>query len=252
MKTESYIPNEWAIPKEKQRILTESRIKRILTFLNRNSKGDYCLLDYQKQKLIIGARSTVLISGFPKNFVEEKGLNFYNEILEEEEQKWVQQVSLEALKIFYEYPESERLNLELIYDFFLKTAGGLDVFQRHQIIPYELCSNGNLWMALCYVSEIPLCSHQNFSRKASFVQTETGEKYDFNGNTFEKTISNFITDEDIEILKYWATGLETKQIPDMLKCSETSVRRDNRKVLKKLNAITEAQAVHLAHLKGIL
>jgi DNA-binding CsgD family transcriptional regulator len=235
MKIEPYIPKEWDIPKEDENKLFEKKVERILTFLNRTNKGSYCMMNYEKQKIITGISSISTIGGYSKEFVKKAGLKFYFEILDENEQKWLTLLNMEAQKVLYQYSESDRLNLEFNYDLIAKKITGEKILVHHRLIPYELCNNGNMWLALCCVTEKPLLLK---AVRATIVHINTGRKHEYIDNTFVKSPNNDLTEEEIEILKCLAKGMQLKQISDSLKIPQRSVERKGKNILDKLDVLT--------------
>jgi DNA-binding CsgD family transcriptional regulator len=249
MKIDPCIRKPWKIPKNLARLYSVEKIENALSFFNRACNGNFYMVDYYKQKLILGTSSASTFCGYPKDLIREEGFAFYKRILKKDELDWLAQMNEEAYNVFFDYPESERQDLEFIYELIAETKNQREIGLQHRLVPYKLCENGNMWLGLCFVSPSPILPT---AYKASIVNFETGDTYNFIDGVFVRSdVKAFIPDE-ITILDCLAKDMQAKQICELLKISESVLMRRKQKIYGILDVHTSAGAVHKAHVLGVL
>jgi DNA-binding CsgD family transcriptional regulator len=249
MKIDPHIRKSWKIPKDSARLYSVEKIEKILSSFNRAGKNNYYVLDYYNQKLIMGASSASTFCGYPKDAIKKKGIGFYQQILDKDELKWWAMMNEEAFNVFFDYPESQRENLKFTYDLIAETITQQKVVLHHRLIPYKLCENGNMWLGLFFVSEsasLPL------SHKANISNFETGEAYNFINSKFIHCDVKILTPDEITILEYLAKDMQSKEIYNLLKISESALMRTKKQIFTKLGVKTATGAIHKAHLMRLV
>jgi DNA-binding CsgD family transcriptional regulator len=250
MKIPFFIQKPWKISKNMAKFYSVEKIQEALSCFNRACKGNFYMLDYHAQKLILAPFSAPTICGYSKDMMKKEGFDFYRQIFKKDEQKWVAQVNKEAYGIFFGYPESERQRLEFNYDLIAETINKQEVVLRQRLVPYKLCENGNMWLGLCHLSISPFSSSS--SRKASITDFETGETYNFIDGRFVLSDVRALTPDEITVLDGLAKDIPAKQICDLLKISESAMIRKKRNIFDKLGVNTSVAAVHKATKMGAI
>jgi DNA-binding CsgD family transcriptional regulator len=245
----AYKNKSWDIPKEMYRFFNTKRIDETLGLFNRACDGSFYIADYYHEKMLVGDSSHSTFSGYSRTFVEKEGFEFYRRILSPSELEWFQKVHKEASKILYSYPESQRINLEFSYDLLATTINGKEMILHYKLVPFQFDKNGNMWLGLIFCTQL-------FSRpigpKASIDNFETGDKYEFVNGEFVLSKIKALTNDEISILKWIATGIPCKNMCDLLNISERSLRRREQSAFAKLGADTPASAVYKATSLGII
>jgi DNA-binding CsgD family transcriptional regulator len=239
----------WHIPKKTFRALSTQKIDEMLGLINRACEGSFYMADYFNEKLLIGDSSLSTFSGYSRALVEKEGFDFYRRILQPDEYNWMQKMAKEAANVLYSYPEPQRKNMEFTYDLKVTTINDREITIRYKLVPFELDENGNLWLGLMFAS-------QQFSvsigPKAIIDNYKTGERYDFVNGKFVLLETKSLTSDETTILKWIANGISGKNMCDLLKISERSLRRKERSAFDKLGADTPAEAVYKAVTLGII
>jgi DNA-binding CsgD family transcriptional regulator len=249
MKLDPRIRKPWKIPKDLARIYNTRSVESALGLFNRASHGNFYMVDYYEQKLIVGSASASTFCGYSKDIVEIEGFGFYKRILLKNEMKWLAKMNEEAYLIYYNYPESERQNLEFSYDLIAKTQNKQEIVLRHKLVPYKLCSNGNMWLGLCHVTT---SSFLHMFSKAHIANIQTGEQYDFIDGRFVPSIIAALSPDEVTILLHMAKDMQRKQIADALNISESSIKKKKQLLFDKLNVKTSAAAVYKATMLKII
>jgi DNA-binding CsgD family transcriptional regulator len=246
---EPFIQNSWGVSKEMKKNFTKKKVENTLKSFNRACGNNYYVVDYFSRKLIMGPPAVSTFTGYSKALIERMSFNFYRQILNGEETGWFVRVHTQALKIFFQFPESQRPNLEFSYDLIATDINGKELILHHKHVPYQLCANGNLWLALCFVTVVPFLQIPD---KAIVVNSETGEKYSFDGNEFRLCDVGVLSVHEEKILRWMASDFSTKQICDCLEISKSNYGRKQQTLFQKLDVKTAGGAVHKAHLLGVL
>ncbi|MCL2028651.1 MAG: hypothetical protein FWG79_09255, partial [Bacteroidales bacterium] len=212
----------WKISKEQARIHSTQKIEEELSLFNRICNGNFYMVDYFHEKLIVGVSSASTLTGHSQTLVKKEGFEFYHRILKPDEFNWLVRMTKEAHNIFYKYPVSQRQDLEFSYGLTAMSANGGEMVLRHRLVPYQLCKNGNMWLSLCFVS---ISSSLQEPGKAAIVNSKTGEQYDFVKNKFVLSTAKALTHDDIKVLKWMTQELSTGQMCKLLKMSESCFKR---------------------------
>jgi DNA-binding CsgD family transcriptional regulator len=208
------------------------------------------MIDFHEEQVVVGNLTGHTVAGFPIEVVKREGLNFTDKILPESEKEWVQNMNNEAYKIFSKYDDFEtRMTIVFSHDLQAKTPNGREITLHHRLVPYLLDENGNLWLALCTISAVPL-THK--ATKACIDCGETGERYDYIGGKFVLSQHKHLTEEEVAILGHLADGIAIKQISAKVGMSLRAVERKKKDALSKLGAHTQAAAVYRAKNMGLI
>ena len=239
----------WRIPKEMVRAFNAKRLDETLGLFNRACEGSFYIADYYNDKMLVGDSSHSTFSGYSRALVEKEGFDFYHRILKPDELKWWKDMCINASKILYGYPESQRGNLVFSYDILATAINNREMILHYKMVPFQFDSNGNMWLGLIFCSQL---FSKSLGSKASIDNFESGEKYDYINNEFVLSKSKALTNEEISILKWIATGIPCKNMCELLNISERSLRRREQSAFAKLNADTPASAVYKAASLGII
>ena len=235
---------------EQAKFFSTENTKKLLDSFNRACNGNFYMVDYCTEKIIAGSAPNQTICGYSKKLIEKENLSFYKRILSEEEFYWLVRMNREAHDVFYSYPESERKDLEFTYTLVAHTTHHEELVLHHKLVPFELCKNGNLWLALCFVSAAPF--HPSKHTKASITHINTGEKHNFINGKFVKCNTGALTSKDIEILEMLGHDVQCKQICTSMNFSESCLKRKKHDIYTKLGVNTSAGAVYKAKELGLI
>jgi len=246
----------WKIPKTLERTFGAGNIKKQLGTFDRICQSSvrpchasFFIINYRTQKITVGALETPLFTGYQPSLIETEGIDFYNRILSEDEQDWLDQVSKAAMSIFCQTPLSERSELTFSYELIAKTIDERDIILQHTVSPYKLDNNGNMWLGLCRVKS---ASRLSALGKAYIINHHTGEQFDYSDGQFQSSATKLLTEVEIEILTHKANGLQGKEIASVMKMSESMVKRKQQELFDKLNVTTSTAAVYKATLMKII
>ena len=248
MKIDPCIRKPWKITRDDKRAYSPEKIKKTLSLLNRITNEEFYVVDYRDQKLLTGITMAPTLCGYPRDVVQKEGLDFYNLILSKSEQQYLKRLNKAAMDIFFNYGEQERQNLEFSYNLIANTIDQHQIILWHKLIPYKLCENGNMGLGLCLVAIAP----SSIKNKASIMNYETGEKYKFAGGKFVECGEKSLTSEEITILKLMAEDTAGKRIGEILKVSESYLKRKKQRICSKLGVTTSIGAACLAKDLGII
>jgi DNA-binding CsgD family transcriptional regulator len=248
MKLELNSPKAWKIPKDFDEIFHLKEIEKLLCSINRTGKGNCIIMDYFRQKLIVDSFLNSKITGYSKDAVEKEGLNFHDRIFSRQEQDWLHQMHKAAFKIFYDYPVSKRYDLEFYYDLISQTSKGTELILHHKLVPLKLDENGNMWLGLCSVT--PSTSVR--SPKASIIDIQTCDKYNFVNGKFQLSSDKVLTQEDVMILGWLAKDLTTKAMCLKLGISENKFNRKKKKIYSLLDVQSAGGAIYKAQIMELI
>ena len=250
MKFNVHPNHEWKISQEAERAHNVKYLEDTLGFFNRIMHSCVYMVDYYKQKLIVGTTSVPTITGYPRDLIKKEGFKIYNRVCTEHERETLQKMDAEAHKLFDRYDNFEdRLGIELSYDIVAKNKTGREFTLYHRLVPFKLCDNGNMWLALCLISTNSLVQK---TTRACIQNHITGETFDFIDGKFVLSKQKCLTDDEVAILGYLADGVLLKQISKKMGISLRTVSQKEKSAFDKLGVCTQASAVYKAKDMGLI
>jgi len=246
VKLNPYPQKKWSVSETSEQKFSIEEIQRVLGFFNRITNDCVYMVDYRKQRLISCKTSNPVIFGYSKDEIVNMGDNFkiYDLILSTDEQKWLTKMDQEAHLIFYSYDDFEkRLALVFSYELIITSKNGEAASLYHRLMPFQLCDNGNMWLALVVVSQNTLTQK---TTKACIDNCITGERFDYFDNTFVLSEQSQLTQDEITILRYLANNMQLKSIGNAMGISPSSVDRKKKSAFKKLGVTEPTAAVYRA------
>ena len=249
MKLDLRSPKPWKISQDCCEIFYMEEIQNVLKVVNRAGQRSYVIVDYFKQRLIVGPSSNSMITGYSKDTIKKEGFGFYDRILSKQELNWFIKMHEAMFKIFYDYPIEKRYDLEFFYDLLVQTSSGTELILQHKLVPLRLDQNGNMWLCLGLVT--PSTSLYN-PIKARIIDVQAGDKYNFMGDRFELTTTKVLNQEDTLILKWMSRDVTAEVMCSELGISESSLNRKKKKIYELLGAQGATGAIHKAHLMGVI
>jgi len=242
-------PKKWDIPKKQLNTFDKKEIENILYAFNQSCGGNYYMLDYSQQKIIVDDLSSAVLCGYSKEVIEKDGFDFFKRILSPAEQQWLDKVNLAGWKVLFLYEEVKRKDLVISYDLTIKTVHGLKNILHHKITPFKLCNNGNMWLGLCHVTISP---HKEMKNKAYITNTVDGRRYNFEKDDFVLSKIEILTNREKQVLILMSQDLTITEMSKNLHVSEPVLNRIKRKIFDKLEVEKATSAIHKAHLEGLI
>jgi len=239
---------KWNISKRELAIFDKKEIEGILKQFNQSCSGVYYMMDYYNQQIITDSPSSSILCGHPKEIVDKEGFGFLERLIVPEEQIWASQVNDAAFDFFFNHDEKKRMDLRLSYDLGVKTINGTKFSLHHKLTPFRLCKNGNLWLALCHVTEVA-CKE---TKTACLVDVVEGKKYSFVNGNFILSKDEVLTYKEKQILTMLAKDMTAEQISKSLSISLPVFNRHKRKIFNKLGVEKSTSAIHKAHTEGLI
>jgi len=240
--------SRWKISAQQEKTFNEESILNLLSSLKRVAGEKFYVMDHYKRKIIVSSSSSSILCGHPKELLETEGFSFFERILHPEELAWLLDANKASYSIFFYTPLSHRKKLTFSYELTFITADGEECILYHKITPYQLCSNGNLWLSFCSVTE----SRQKKSKHAILTNHQNGDKYKFVNGEYEKKAPIVLTKEEQKIVRWLAKGFTVEYMASELNISCDSVKKKRRKLYEKTDTESPSEIIHWAHTEGVI
>ena len=231
------------------RKFSDKRVEYRLGFFNRLMNTCVYMIDYRTRKLIFADVPCPTISGFSRDILKQEGFNIYAKILPPDELQWLQKMQEESQRIYFNYSIEERIGLDFYYDLMMTGKGGQSVPIYQRIVPYRLCNAGNIWLALSVISAVPFTYK---TTKACIDNHVTGERYDFIDDKFVLSKRKHLTQDEVTILRYLASGFSLKDAATEIGTKYRTALQKETSAFRKLGVTTQAAAVYRANTQGLL
>jgi len=249
MKLKASYLKPFSISEEMKKKFNENELRNMISLFRQMTNGEFYVMDYARQKLILEDLPTPISVGYSRKLVQSEGLNFYRRILKKNELEWLHRLNKAAHDVFHSCPEHQRKKIEFYYSLNTETINQRELVLYHKLVPYQLCLNGNMWLGLCASSLSPF---QDTYGKAVIVNIEAKKKYNFDGKEFKLSKDIVLSQEELNILKWMVNDFSAKEMCDLLMISRTHFFRKTQQLYKKLDAKSPTGAVHKAHLMKII
>jgi hypothetical protein len=249
IKSISQTETDWNIPEELEKTFSKETLEDLLSTLNQVGGQRFYIMDYYRKRIIVESSSSLILCGHPKELANKKGFGFFKHILSVEEWHWLSCVNCQSYSIFFDTHLRNRKKSTILYDLTFINANKTEIILHHKVVPYQLCKNGNLWLSLCSVE----LSNQKNSPKALIHNTKTDEWHEFSNNRFHRIVNNNLSEDELLLLKCLTKKLHAEDICSLLGGITISCLKDKkRKMYQKMGVESGIEAVHWAHLRGIL
>ena len=83
MKLKATNPKPFNISKEMAERFNEKELRGMIGFFRQLTNGEFYIMDYAKQKLILEDLPTPILIGYSRELIQKEGLSFYRLILNE-------------------------------------------------------------------------------------------------------------------------------------------------------------------------
>ncbi|MBR0064615.1 MAG: helix-turn-helix transcriptional regulator [Paludibacteraceae bacterium] len=155
-----------------------------------------------------------------------------------------QRLELRYFRFLQQLPVAERTHYNTSCIIRIRNTEGV-WRQVHYRVHYRgLDALGNMWLAVCFYAPAPVAAGQDIQGR--IIHQPTGTIVTPDGSKLS------LTRREKEILRLVGEGLASKQIADLLCVSEHTVNRHRQNIIAKLGVSNTAQALHAAHLVGVL
>jgi len=248
MEIPTILRRPWDISERSLSVFSESELGATLRTFNRAGSANYYLIDFFRQKIIVASPFSLILCGFSKELIEKKGLTYYEQIVCETEWVWLTKVIEKSYEFFFRLPIDRRNDIVFAYDMMCVTAKNERKVLHHHVVPWKLCKNGNLWLALAHV----WVSASKESGSPTAYDKKTEDQYHFIDNEFVKVDTPSLDREDLTILKWMVTAMPDKEMSELLSMPLSSFKRKKRQLFEKVGGNTSANVIHKAHLFGLM
>lgn len=201
----------------------------------------------------------VFSSGLYETLVDEKDksakgiFSFFNHTVHQEDSVTLLKRWITSLKLCYAIAPAERKNYKIINDYRIKNKNGeyIRVIDQHQVL--ELDSQGNIWLAVCFIDISP-DQDKYTGVRSSIVNFKTGELV-WEALSKEKISEQNpikLSSREKQILVLIKEGYLSKEIAEKLCLSVHTVNTHRQRILEKLNVDNSIEAIKYSSDLGLL
>lgn len=200
---------------------------------------DCCCLKF----LFVSDNPLFLCGYTPRNVVRMSFL-FYKKIVHPDDRDMIMNISIEALKVFSQYPKDECIRLVMSYNFRITNPfNGQTTMIDHSFIPMYFTSDGKISTGICLVRpSTEILSGHAFIKKDGItpLYTYTG---DDGWITVKNKITVTLTEREKEILRVTIQGYNNYEIASVLSIDINTVKSHKKNIFKKLKVNNIAEAI---------
>ncbi|MBI9038303.1 MAG: hypothetical protein JEY97_09240 [Bacteroidales bacterium] len=226
--------------------------KPMLQILADNANCGISIFDLFKKEHIFYSPNFGNFLGYNINEIKEKGHDFWDNKIHEEDYIGMMQNGILLLKLFYQFSNDEKANYKFISEYRILNAENqyVRVVEQQQLL--ELDNYGNLWLTL---SIIDISPNQEINKgiNSQLLNFRTGKIIPYEIEEKSDEIVNVgLTNREIQILRMVKEGFLSKEISSKLNISLNTVNTHRQRFLKKLSANNSMEAVIFASKFGLL
>ncbi|MDR2963418.1 MAG: helix-turn-helix transcriptional regulator [Bacteroidales bacterium] len=202
------------------------------------------IIDYARQEFLHVSPHPLFLAEYSQEDVKAMGYAFYEKVVSPEEQQMLFEINKMGFEHFYRLSVEQRENMHIAYNFHLNYKNNGRVLIQHKLTPLRLTPDGNLWLAICFVSNSPYREAGN----VIFTFYSKNEYYQYNLEThkIEPYTPKTLSVRETEILNLTMRGFDEKQISEVLHISLHTVKVHRRNIIKKMgvNNLTNAVTMY--------
>jgi DNA-binding CsgD family transcriptional regulator len=223
-------------------------IDRIVGYVDAFARITYksiYVIDYYKQNFLYVSDNPLFLCGLTAEEVKKLGYSFYISQVTPEDLPLLLGINTAGFLFYKDVPVEERTEYTLSYDFYvIDKISGKKTLIHHQITPFRLTENGQLWLALCAVS----ISSSSKSGNIVIKRKNSSDYWHFNRTSrkWEKMSHPKLKSVEIEVLRFSAMGYTMSEIADEVHRSLDTVKMYRKDIFEKLEVDNIATAISYA------
>ncbi|MBO7440574.1 MAG: response regulator transcription factor [Bacteroidales bacterium] len=227
--------------------LVMPQLEDLLDNVSQISSSGYYVVDYFKHNFLYVSDSMEYWCGHTAEEIKMLGYDLYTQYVPQDELVILKIINEDIFRQFECIPDTERCKYTISYDFHFVIDGVKKIVKKH-LTPYRL-KNGKIWLALCRIT-------LSDSKKVGNAILKKGKEqsyYEYNLETrqwIRKTITK-LSDNEKDILRLIAQGLSNKEIGEILRYSEQTIKTYRKYLKNKLLTNNTCEAVIYALNNGL-
>lgn len=202
------------------------------------------IIDYYRMNFLYVSDNPLFLCGESVEDVQQEGYGFYFKHVPDSDLLFLQQVNRAGFDFFQNIPVPDRCKYSISYNFHLYVENSRNkILINHQITPLKLDVNGNIWLALCFVSLPP-----SAEVGVAYIHSFNPEKqwlFKPQWGCWKQVPVVTLSSNEKDVIRLSFQGLSVKEIAQKINRSEDSVKGYRKSLFAKLcvNNITEAISV---------
>ncbi len=208
------------------------------------------IIDYNRMNFLYVSDNPLFLCGRSVEEVKDEGYTFYFNNVPPKDLDFLIEINKAGFNFLAGIQREERLDYSISYNFNLYTDKGRSVLINHQLTPFRLDKEGNMWLALCLVSLAPSQEeHQAGIRKRNDPSFWC---YDMDKAIWQKKDLILLTDNEKMIIHLAHQGYSIKSMAKLLHKSEDTIKGYRREVFQKLQVSNISEAIAYATLYRLI
>ncbi|MDR1761788.1 MAG: helix-turn-helix transcriptional regulator [Bacteroidales bacterium] len=199
------------------------------------------IIDYATENFLYVSEHPLFLSGYTVDEVKKMSYFFYEKVVSPKEIQMLLEMNKMGWEFFYGLPVKERLSIRISYSFYLHCQNGEKNLILHKLVPLRLAPDGNIWLAVCFVTNSPYKEPGNII--FTLGKGKEYYRYDFEKQKIIAYTLETLTKREMEILTLTMRGYEEPQIAGQLHISPYTIKSHRKKIIQKLGANNLSNAV---------
>lgn len=201
------------------------------------------VIDFFQKCFLYVSSNPLLICGHTPEEVMEMGTDFYLRYVPEEELDYILSIADKFRRFLMRRPEDERTLFSVSYDAHLVNQSDR-VLINHRLAPLELDREGNIWLAVCYVSLSNNSTPGNIEIRRKGLSEYW--RYDNELDRWMPMPGIDLTKGEKEVLFMSARGMTIDEIAKNICRSTNTIKSRRKAIFDKLNVRSMNEAITFA------
>lgn len=201
------------------------------------------VIDYFTKDFLYVSDNPLFLCGFSAEEVKALGYGFYATCVPKDELEMLLKINTLGFRFFNRQPVEEREFFTISYDFHIVNNGD-KVLVNHKLTPLAMDGNGNMWLAVCYVSI------SNHDKPGNIEIRKIGQsnfwRYDMDSDKWMNVEGVKLSAGEKEVLLLFAQGMTVDEIADKVHRAKDSIKSRRRSIFDKLEVKSIAEALAFA------
>ncbi|MES2389853.1 MAG: LuxR C-terminal-related transcriptional regulator [Bacteroidota bacterium] len=197
----------------------------------------------------IDERIKYVLGWDPDNLIKG-GLSFTISNMHTEDLEYVQSVESECVAIYKSLPLEDKQYLSLDYSYRVRASDGNYFWLRQQSTPLLIDAEGNLLLTFALCTDITaICGGRRRPYTIKLILPDGTNRVLNTGRQGPRPV---ISRKEMEVLRFLATGMTSKDIAGRLHISSNTVNNHRKNILRKTGCANIAEAIRFAMTQGYL
>lgn len=202
----------------------------------------FYVMDLYKREFLYVSPNTSFLGGYPACQIKEWGFDYFEKVISPDELSMISELNKKGIELFHTLPLEHRAYFLISYHLTIKGKNGEMALYSHRFMPFYLNSEGNIWLAICWVT--PSVNQCQANISVQLPQKPARYIYSFKSKKFKPHETARLSERENQVLKLTIAGNTSESIALKLFVDINTVKFHKKNICRKLDVKNMTQAIY--------